>query len=226
MLNQKIRETIKSFRDVLPADMSALIEQGAGEISALDIIETARKAGDMAPDFTLNDQSGESRTLNDYLAIGPLVVTFYRGAWCPYCNLQLKEYDDHLDAITATGANLVAITPEKPGALDILASSGAPQDVVDMAVKEVAFDVLHDAGNSVAKSWGVVFELPESHQQLLKALNIDVEALNGDNSWGFPDPATYVIKPSGEIAWAFVPNNYRKRAEVEQIVTALQGITA
>ena len=226
MLNQKIRETIQNFRETLPAELSALIEQGAGEISALDIIERARKIGDRAPDFTLNNQAGESRCLSGYLAIGPLVVTFYRGAWCPYCNLQLKEYDDHLDAITATGANLVAITPEKPGALDILTGTGAPEEVVDMAVKEVAFEVLHDAGNTVAKSWGVIFDLPDSHKQLLRALSIDVEALNGDGSWTFPDPATYVIKPTGEIAWAFVPNNYRKRAEVEQILTALQRITS
>ena len=226
MLNQKIRETIQNFREALPTELSALIEQGAGEISALDIIERARKTGDRAPDFTLNNQAGESRRLSDYLATGPLVVTFYRGAWCPYCNLQLKEYDDHLAEITATGATLVAITPEKPGALDILASTGAPEDVVNMAVKQVDFDVLHDPGNAVAESWGVVFELPESHRQLLSSLGVDIEALNGDESWTFPDPATYVITPTGEIAWAFVPNNYRKRAEVEQILTTLQGITS
>lgn len=224
MLNQKIRETIQNFRETLPAELSALIEQGAGEISALDIIERARTAGERAPDFTLNNQAGESRRLRDYLANGPLVVTFYRGAWCPYCNLQLKEYDDRLEEITAAGATLVAITPEKPGALDILASTGAPSEVVDMAVKQVAFDVLHDPGNAVAQSWGLVFELPESHRQLLRSLSVDIEALNGDASWTFADPATYVIKPTGEIAWAFVPNNYRKRAEVEQILTALQRI--
>ncbi len=225
MLNQKIRETIQNFRESLPAELSTLIEQGAGEISALDIIERARKTGDLAPDFTLNNQAGESRRLSDYLATGPLVLTFYRGAWCPYCNLQLKEYDDHLAEITATGATLVAITPEKPGALDILAGTGAPREVVDMAVKQVAFDVLHDPDNAVARSWGVVFELPESHRQLLRSLGVDIEALNGNGSWTFPDPATYVIKPTGEISWAFVPNNYRKRAEVEQILTALNSIT-
>lgn len=226
MLNQKIRETVQGFREMLPAELSALIEQGAGEISALDIIERAVKPGNPAPDFTLNNQKGETRQLNDYLADGPLVVTFYRGAWCPYCNLQLKEYDDHLAEITAAGARLVAITPEKPGALDILASSGAPQEVIDMAVKHVEFDVLHDPGNRVAESYGVVFKLPDSHRQLLEQLHVDIEALNGDASFSFPDPATYVIRPTGEIAWAFIPNNYRKRAEVGQILTALQDITS
>jgi len=226
MLNQKIRETVQSFREVLPAELSALIEQGAGEISALDIIEQAKKNGDQAPEFALKNQKGEDRRLTDYLVAGPLVITFYRGTWCPYCNLQLKEYGDHLAEIKAAGATLIAITPEKPGAVDILASSGAPQEIVNMAVKQVEFDVLHDPGNRIAESYGVVFKLPESHRQLLEQLYVDIEALNGDSSYTFPDPATYVIRPTGEIAWAFVPNNYRKRAEVAQILTALQNIAS
>jgi peroxiredoxin len=222
MLNQKIRDTIAQFREALPADLSALIEQGAGEISALDVIERARTVGDAAPAFALSNQRGEQRRLADYLARGPLVVTFYRGVWCPYCNLQLKEYGDHLKEIEGAGATLVAITPEKPNALEILVGSGAPQDVLAMAVKDVPFDVLHDPGSRVAEAFGLVFELPESHRRLLSMLNVDVTALNGDASFTFPDPATYVLKPSGEIAWAFVPNNYRRRAEVAQIIEALR----
>lgn len=223
MLNHRIRETIAQFRAELPVELSALIEQGAGEISALDVIERARKEGDKAPDFALANQRGERRRLADYLAHGPLVVTFYRGVWCPYCNLQLKEYGDRLGEIEAAGATLVAITPEKPNALEILVASGAPRDVLDMAVGELPFDVLHDAGSRVAEAFGLVFELPESHRRLLSMLNVDVTALTGETTFTFPDPATYVIKPSGEIVWAFVPNNYRRRAEVAQIVAALRA---
>lgn len=226
MLNQKIRDTIAQLRATLPTELSALIEQGAGEISALDIIERARKAGDIAPDFALLDQRGEQKRLAEYLAHGPLVVTFYRGAWCPYCNLQLKEYNDHLGEIEAAGGTLVAITPEKPNAFDILAGSGVPKDVLDIVVKDVTFDVLHDPGSRVAEAFGLVFELPESHRRLLSLVNVDVEALNGDSSFTFPDPATYVISPSGEIAWAFVPNNYRRRAEVTQVVEALRAVSS
>ncbi len=222
MLNQKIRDTIAQFREALPADLSALIEQGAGEISALDVIERARQAGEPAPAFALLNQRGERKHLSDYLARGPLVVTFYRGVWCPYCNLQLKEYGDRLAEIEGAGATLVAITPEKPNALEILAGSGAPRDVIDMAVKDVPFDVLHDPDSRVSEAFGLVFDLPESHRRLLSMMKVDVMALKGDTSFTFPDPATYVIKPSGEIAWAFVPNNYRRRAEVAQIVEALR----
>ncbi len=222
MLNQRIRDTIQKFRGQLPPDLTALIEQGAGEISALDIIERALKPGDTAPAFSLKNQNGGQKSLSDYLAQGPVVLTFYRGAWCPFCNLQLKEYNDRLDEIKGAGATLVAITPEKPGALDILVESGVRQDVIDMAVGNVGFDVLHDAGNRVAETFGLVFDLPESHRQLLKMLQVDVEKLNGDTSYTFPDPATYVIDRSGRITWAFVPNNYRKRAEVDQILDALR----
>lgn len=223
MLNQRIRDTIQKFRGQLPPDLTALIEQGAGEISALDIIERALKPGDTAPAFSLKNQNGGQKNLSGYLAQGPVVLTFYRGAWCPFCNLQLKEYNDRLDEITGAGATLVAITPEKPGAVDILADSGVRQDVIDMAVGKVGFDVLHDAGNRVAETFGLVFDLPESHRQLLKMLQVDVEKLNGDDSYTFPDPATYVIDTSGLITWAFVPNNYRKRAEVDQILDALRS---
>jgi len=223
MLNQKIRETIKHLRETLPPELTSLLEQGAGEISALDIIERAKKPGDQMPSFTLKNQHGETRLLKDYLMTGSLILTFYRGVWCPYCNLQLKAYSERLADMQKEGATLVAITPEKPDAVDILKKSGAPADVTDIAVEQVAFDVLHDKDNSVAEALGLVFELPESHRQLLDSFSIDIEALTGNSSFAFPDPATYIIKPSGEIAWAFVPNNYRKRAEVDQIIEALRA---
>jgi len=224
MLNQKIRETIQHLRETLPAELTLLLEQGAGEISALDIIERAKKPDDQMPSFALKNQHGETRLLEDYLVKGSLILTFYRGVWCPYCNLQLKAYSERLTDMQKEGATLVAITPEKSGAVDILKKSGAPAEVTDMAVGQVTFDVLHDEGNGVAEALGLVFELPESHRQLLDSFGIDIQALTGDSSFTFPDPATYIIKPSGEIAWAFVPNNYRKRAEVDQIIEALRAI--
>jgi len=224
MLNQQIRETIQHLRETLPPEFTALLEQGAGEISALDIIERAKRSGDQMPSFALKNQHGKTRLLEDYLSKGTLILTFYRGVWCPYCNLQLKAYSERLADMQKEGATLVAITPEKPDAVDILKESGAPADVTDMAVQQVAFDVLHDEDNGVAESMGLVFELPDSHRQLLDLFDIDIEALTGNSSFVFPDPATYIIKPSGEIAWAFVPNNYRKRAEVDQIIEALRGI--
>jgi peroxiredoxin len=224
MLNQQIRDTILNIRDMLPAELNALLEQGAGEISALNIIERAKKAGDLLPEFHLTNQNGEQRNLENYLTRGPLVVTFYRGVWCPYCNLQLKAYADAITQIEATGATLVAISPESPDASTILKSGGAAPELVADLMGTPPFDILQDKGNKLATAMGLVFELPVAHQQLLKTLGLDVEAITGDTSFTFPDPATYVINPSGEITWAFVPNNYRKRAEVDQILSALNTL--
>ncbi len=225
-LNVKVREAIQHFRDTLPADLVALVEQGAGEISAMDIIENALEAGDDAPDFELSAYGGGMRRLKDYLTKGPLVLIFYRGIWCPYCNLQLKEYDERLEEISALGATLVAVTAERPDALDIMASAGVPEDVIKGAVTSVGFDVLHDAGNSLARKFGLVFELPESHQTVLRQIGVDVEMLTGQSSYMFADPATYVIAQDGKVFRAFVPNNYRKRTEVDAVKKALHDLIA
>jgi peroxiredoxin len=224
MLNQQIRQTILQVRSSLPKELNELLEQGAGEISALDIIERAKKTGDAMPDFNLFNQNGETVSLEELLNTGPLVITFYRGVWCPYCNLQLKVYADHIADIEATGAKLIAITPEKSDALDILKKSDVGSDLTEGIIENTPFDILRDEGNVLATAMGLVFELPISHQQLLSSLGVDLEVLTDDSSFTFPDPATYVIKPSGEIAWAFVPNNYRKRAEIDQILTALKAL--
>jgi len=224
MLNEQIRETIQMFRDNLPPEMTNLIEQGAGEISALDIIERAIQKGDTAPSFALKDQNGENKTLDSYLEQGPLIITFYRGAWCPYCNLQLKAYGDRLSDLTSTGATLIAITPEKPNAIDTLIDTGVAKEFIGMVTTNIPFDVLHDADSELATQFGLQFTLPESHQQILSAFNVNVERLTGTNTYTFPDPATYIIDSDGKIAWAFVPNNYRKRAEVDNIVDALQQL--
>ena len=202
----------------------AKVEQGAGEISALDIVENAKAAGDTAPDFDLAKYGGGRGSLDGYLAKGPLVLTFYRGVWCPYCNLQLKEYDDRLSEITDLGATLVAVTPEKPNAYDILKEAGVQEEILAEAATNVGFDVLYDEGNTLARDLGIIFELPKTHQNVLTDIGIDIEVLTGNTTFGFADPATYVIGQDKKIVKAFVPNNYRKRCEVDMITAALKSI--
>lgn len=223
-LNKQIRSTIQLFRQTLPPDLSSLIEQGAGEISALDIIENALKAGDRAPDFALKTHKGKSRSLSDYLKQGPLVLTFYRGAWCPYCNLQLAAYRSRLADIKASGATLVAVTPEQAEGAAVFLESEAPQDAKDSIVTNLDFDVLHDKNNQLARKYGLSFELPEAHKKLFELMKFDIEKATGDNSYAFPDPATYIIATDGTIQWAFVPNNYRKRAEPDEIIKQLTSL--
>lgn len=223
-LNEKIRGTIDGLREALPEELNQLIETGAGQISALDIAERALGVGDKAPAFDLPKYGGGSASLSDYLKDGPLVVTFYRGVWCPFCNLQLKEYDERLDEFRSLGANIVALTAEKPGALEILRETGASDDFLAQADVQVQYDILYDEGNTVARDFGIVFQLPKAHQDLLQQIGVNVEALTGSDLYAFADPATFVVKQDGTISYAFVPNNYRKRAEVDAITAAIRAI--
>ncbi|BDV38362.1 redoxin domain-containing protein [Methylocystis bryophila] len=113
-LNAQIQDLVKAFRTSFSPELNALVERGAGEISAMPIVENALKAGDKAPEFSLLNHHGEPRSLIDYLKTGPLVLTFYRGLWRPYCNLQLNAYNKGYADIKALGANLVAISSEGP----------------------------------------------------------------------------------------------------------------
>lgn len=221
-LNDQIQQLVKTFRTSFSPELNALVEQGAGEISALPIVENALKAGDKAPNFTLRTHSGELRSLTDYLKAGPLVLTFYRGLWCPYCNLQLAAYNARYADIRALGANLVAISSEGPDGVEAIKDSNLPQETKDTIISAPDFDVLHDADTTVAKQFKVAFTLPESHRKLLEMFKVDVEKANGDNTYAFADPATYVIGQDGVIAWAYVPNNYRKRAEAEDVLAQLR----
>jgi len=225
-LNQQIRSTIQQFRNSLPPELNTLIEQGAGEISALDIIENALNVGDIAPDFSLKTYKGESRNLADYLKQGPLVLTFYRGAWCPYCNLQLAAYNARLAEIKRSGATLVAVTPEQPDGAAVFLASDAPQEAKDSIITTPDFDVLHDKANHLAKQFGLLFTLPQAHKKLFEIMNHDIEKAIGDDSYAFPDPSTYIIATNGSIRWAFVPNNYRKRAEPDEIIKQLTLLTS
>ena len=221
-LNAQIQQLIQTFRSTFPPEINTLVEFGAGEISSMPIVENALKAGDKAPDFTLENYDGAAHRLADYLRAGPLVLTFYRGLWCPYCNLQLAAYNAQYEDIKSLGANLVAISSEGPNGADAIKDSNLPQETKDTIVSAPVFDVLHDASTSVAKQFGVAFTLPESHKKLLEIFKVNVEKANGDNTYAFADPATYVIGQDGIIAWAYTPNNYRKPAEVDDVLAQLR----
>lgn len=223
-LNEQIQGLIQNFRENLPLELTALLEQGAGEISGLPIIENALNVGDKAPNFRLKNYDGETRSLADYLKDGPVVLTFYRGLWCPYCNLQLAAYNSRLGDIKALGANLVAISPEGAEGYKVVQNSEMPKEAKDTVIAAPDFDVLHDAGTTLARQYGLTFTLPEAHKNLLGMMKVDIEKANGDDTYTFADPATYIIGTDGMIKWAFIPNNYRKRAEPDSIIEQLKKL--
>jgi peroxiredoxin len=141
------------------------------------------------------------------------VLTFYRGGWCPYCNIQLRAYQAVLPQIAALGARLVAISPQLP-----------EQSLATAQTDELTFDVLSDVGNHAARRFGLVYALPEELRAALRSNNKALPGINGDESWELPVPATYVIAPNGRIALAYIEVDYRKRLGPDAILDALRSL--
>lgn len=180
----------------------------------------ALKLGQQVVSFSLPNQKGESVSLADLLSKGPVVVTFYRGSWCPYCNLQLRALQVRLSEIHGLGAQLVAISPEVPdGSLDT------------DEINNMAFNVLSDQDSKVAAQYGVAWEVPAffiEHMKVDRDLDLNVinniARDNAKSSTILPIPATFVISRDGSVAWRYVDVDYRTRSEPEDIITALKNL--
>jgi peroxiredoxin len=212
-LRQQLDAFKAEFARTAPVGGPALYEAKIEELRASFALERAIRSGDLAPDFTLPDARERDVSLGSMLKAGPAVVTFYRGGWCPYCNIQLRAYQAVLRDITALGARLVAISPQLPdGSLSTAEAN------------ELTFSVLSDIGNTVARSYGLVWSLPEELRAALRSNNKALPRINGDDSWELPVPATYVVARDGRVVLAAIDVDYRNRLEPEAILTALQSL--
>lgn len=171
--------------------------------------------GQKAPSFALPNPEGKWISLVDLLEKGPLVVTFYGGSWCPYCNLQLKALQTRLGDIHALGAQLVAISPQVPDG-----------SMTKNKMNEIDFFVLSDQDAKVASQYGVAWEVPEFLSEHMRVdRKLDLEAINNGNGSVLPIPATFVIGRDGAVTWRYVDVDYRTRAEPDDIIEALQKLS-
>jgi len=213
-LEQELAAFKAEFSRTAPAGRAALYEAKIEELRADFALERAVTVDEIAPDFALPDAVGKSIVLKDLLRAGPVVLTFYRGGWCPYCNIQLRAYQSVQPQISALGARLVAISPQ------------IPDNSLDTVNKNaLTFDVLSDVGNEVARNYGLVFSLPEEIRAALRSNNKALPSINGDESWELPVPATYVVARDGRVALAYVEVDYRKRLEPEALLTCLKSLS-
>lgn len=212
-LSQQTDQTRNDFIAALPEDQQATVGQAFQDLMASAVATGAPNVGDRALDFELPNVKGGSVSLQTALRDGPVVVSFYRGSWCPFCNLELNALQARLPEIAAAGARLIAISPEKPDA----SLSHAEKLNLD-------FDVLRDQGNRVARDYGLIMTVDESVRPLYLQWGIDVPAANGDDSYELPVPATYVIGSNGEICAAHVDKDYTKRMEPADIIEALNQL--
>ena len=195
--------------DAAPEAAPPVVSRPTG--TPADAAGRALGVGDVAPDFALPDATGRDVRLSDLLERGPVVLTFYRGAWCPYCNTQLRDYQDALGEIERAGATLVAVSPQAPdGSVTTAERNG------------LAFPVLSDVGNRVSRAYGLVFAVDARTRERYEAVGVDLAEANGDGAWELPVPATYVIDRAGTVRAAFVEADYTQRAPARQVLDALR----
>jgi peroxiredoxin len=194
-----------------PPEIHPIMERATAELIASGQATRAIKAGDRAPQFQLKDQNGNEISSADLLAKGPLVVTFYRGVWCPYCNLELQAINEVIPKIEALGANVVAISPQT--------SVNSRKSVRD---NKLRFPVLSDVQNRTAAAFGLRFELPDYLVELYKKLRNDLPAFNGDPSWTLPMPARYVIGENGVVMYSEINPDYTHRPDPSDMLPVLE----
>lgn len=213
LLAVEIAEFQNNFIPTVPEETIGLLMSELQTLIAKGLAEKSLNKGKSFPDFELPNADNKALTLNDLLADGPLVISFYRGAWCPYCNLELNALQQRLPEITAAGGRLIAISPQVPDkSADQVSSS------------RLTFEVLSDVGNKLAKQCGLVFTLPESLRPIYDAWQLDIPGHNADDSFELPMPATYIIGTDGIIHYAFVDMDYTKRLEPDIIIEQLKSL--
>ncbi len=209
-LTQDLQNLQSQFRANVPEEAKAIMDRATKDLVQSGIIDRSLKQGSQVPNFTLPNAVGKSVELRELLKGGPVVISFYRGQWCPYCNLELRTLQQFLPDIQALGATLVAISPQTPD-----------NSLSTVEKDELTFEVLSDVGNQVAREFGLVFTLAEELRPLYEGFGIDLPTHNGDDSFELPIPATYVIASDGSIVHAFVDPDYTKRLDPEEIVAAV-----
>ncbi len=182
-------------------------------LTAEEASKKALNVGAKIPSFTLLNEKNEQISSEDLLKEGNLVLVFYRGAWCPYCNLYLKSLQKDLDKITNSGGKLVAVSVENPDTSLTVSQKN-----------ELKFTVLSDKKLEVARKFGIVFQLPADTNEQYKGYGIDLVKQNQTETPDLPLSATYIVKQNGEIVYAFLDPDFTKRAESSVIVEQLEKI--
>lgn len=212
-LRLNIEKLNRAFMEKVPAETAKTMAEATALLKQSGVEQHALRKGARAPDFELPELGGGSRSLSDELRNGPVVVSFYRGAWCPYCNLEAQALQAALPKIKAAGARLLAIASELPEKAAVIRDKG-----------NLTFPLLYDRDNAVARLYGLVFTLPEPLRQIYQRFGIDLVASQGNDRHELPIPATYIVGRDRVIAHAFVDVDYTRRMEPDEIVQWLKAL--
>lgn len=212
-LKEQIEDFKSRFLPQVPEPIMESMQKAEAVLRESRLAERALGTGDVAVDFTLPNARGEPVSSEELRGDGPLVLSFYRGGWCPYCSLELKALQDVNAEIKALGASLVAISPQLPDA----SLSTAEKNELD-------FEVLSDINSEVADKFGLTFSLAEDLRPIYKIWGADVATVNDDPDCKLPLPATYVIDQDGKIVHAFTDEDYTERLEPNEILDSLRKL--
>jgi len=210
-LKEQLAQLRAGWHARVPAERKAMMQHHIDQLRTGAIARTMLKAGDRTPAIVLENAKGEIVDVAAILKSGPVIVSFYRGGWCPYCNLELRAFQEALPEIRAMGASLVAISPERPDETLSTAEKNA-----------LTFQVLSDVGQKVGRAFGLVYEFTEELKSVYREFGLDVPARNGaTDEWALPVSATYVIEPNGSIVYSYTDVDYRDRADPRDILEFL-----
>jgi peroxiredoxin len=199
----------------VPRSVIDTMHRATAELIASGQAQRAKQARDRAPSFALKDAEGNLVRSEDLLKKGPLIVSFYRGVWCPYCNMELQALQAAKPEFDKYGASVVAISPQT-----------APNSRKSMRENNLEFPILSDTKGDVGAAFGLRFNLPDYLIELYKNLKNDLPSFNDDPNWTLPMPARYVIGPDGVILYSEVNPDYTHRPEPEELIPALQRAVA
>ncbi len=195
----------------IPPEVAARNQARRERLIATGIANQSLHMGETAPDFTLPDAYGKPVTLSDLLKTGPVILTFYRGDWCPFCNITLRAYQAILPQITELHGTLVAVSPQN-----------ADHTLLTAQNKELTYPVLSDVGNQIARQYRLVWTIPEEN----RATSPNLPEFNGDESWELPMAGTFIIGQDHIVKLAFVKEDWTSRLEPATILETLQQIAS
>ena len=212
-LKQQLSELKAQNLAQFPEDIKGIFRDTLKDLSESGLVEAAPRVGEPLKDFQLTNHRGEEIGLASLREKGPVIVMFYRGGWCPYCNLELLAYQENLPQIKAAGASLVAITPELPD-----------ESLTTYERNNLEFEVLTDSNSDYARELGLVFTLPEKLRPIYQGFGIDIEKHNGRGQFDLPLASTFVVDADGTIVFAFVEADYTVRAEPADVIDVVRTL--
>lgn len=211
-LQEQLDAKRDAFIESAEPEKIADYQAGIDQVAASGVLQSAKQVGDIAPDFSLNSASGLRISLQERLKYGPVVLIWYRGEWCPYCNIQLQEYQKYAAEFERAGATLIAISPQTPD-----------HTLSTLKKNDLGFQVVSDPNHQVAERYGIAYRVPTVVQKHFEG-HIDLDEYSGEKSRRLPLTAAYVIDTDGMITYAFIDPDYKKRADPAVVLREVQKL--